>query len=173
MATPRRSTSLALVGDWNDAATMAAGTMEAAAEADGISSEAVGATTGRSSSTAASLRILCSSNSVRRRDSRSCSSSTRRASLAAPGAVAARAGYTCTEYGRWATRSPRSSCGSSDQGEAMGWVRDISSSCFGTASVILDSSSLCATWTTLVLAVGHEDEVFVEMPKRDIGGARR
>uniref|UniRef100_M8B175 AB hydrolase-1 domain-containing protein n=1 Tax=Aegilops tauschii TaxID=37682 RepID=M8B175_AEGTA len=39
------------------------------------------------------------------------------------GIVACRAGCTCTENGRRATKSPRSSCGSSDQGEAMGWYK--------------------------------------------------
>jgi hypothetical protein len=42
-----------------------------------------------------SLRILCSSSSVRSRDSRSCSSSTRRTSSA--GSDAARAGCTCAD----------------------------------------------------------------------------
>ena len=45
MATPQHTTSLALVGDWNIGATKAAGAVEAAAEANGIYSEAVGATT--------------------------------------------------------------------------------------------------------------------------------
>jgi hypothetical protein len=51
--------------------------------------------------TTVSLRILCSSSSVRSRDSRSCSSSTRRASSPTSGPVdgtdAARAGCTCAE----------------------------------------------------------------------------